>query len=76
MTVNQAAKLDTYLLPRIEHLFASLNEGKIFTKLDLAYAYQQDPLDEESKNLVAIIITPIKASTDTTDCLLECPLHP
>ena len=54
VTVNQAAKLDTYPLPRIEDLFASLNEGKTFTKLDLAHAYHQVPLDEESKNLVAI----------------------
>ena len=31
-----------------------LNRGKTFTKLDLAHAYQQVPLDEESKSLVAI----------------------
>ena len=54
VTVNQAAKLDTYPLPHIEDLFASLNGGKTLTKLDLAHAYQQVPLDEESKNLLAI----------------------
>ena len=54
VTVNQAAKLDTYPLPCIEDLFASLNGGKMFTKLDLAHAYQQVPLDEESKKLMAI----------------------
>ena len=53
-TVNQAAKLDTYPLPRIEDLFASLTGGKTFSKLDLSHAYQQIPLDEESKSLVAI----------------------
>ena len=54
VTVNQAAKLDTHPLPRVGDLFASLNGGKTLTKLDLAHAYQQVPLDEESKNLVAI----------------------
>ena len=54
VTVNQAAKPDMYPLPRIVDLFASLSGGKKFSKLDLAHAYQQVPLDEESKNLVAI----------------------
>ena len=39
LTVNQAAKTDTYPLPRIEDLFASLSGGKSFSKLDLAHAY-------------------------------------
>ena len=34
--------------------FASLSGGKLFTKLDLAHAYNQIPLDEESKKLVVI----------------------
>ena len=46
VTINQAAKVDTYPLPRIEDL-ASLGRGKLFTKLDLAHAYQQIPLDGE-----------------------------
>jgi hypothetical protein len=54
LTVNRAAKLDTYPLPRIEDLFASLAGGKSFTKLDLAHAYQQVPLDDKSKELVTI----------------------
>ena len=54
VTVNQAAKLDTYPLPRADDLFASLAGGKTFTTLDLAHAYQQIPLDEESKKLVCI----------------------
>ena len=36
VTVNTAAKVDAYPLPRIEDLFASLNGGTAFTKLDLA----------------------------------------
>ena len=54
VTVNKVAKLDTYPLPRIEDLFASLAGGKQFTKLDLAHAYQQIPLEEESKQYVVI----------------------
>ena len=54
VTVNQAAQVDTYPLPRIDDLLASLGRGKSFTKLDLAHAYQQIPLDEESKKYVVI----------------------
>ena len=54
LTVNQAAKLDPYPLPRIEDLFARLAGGKRFTKLDIAHAYQQIPLSEESRNSVTI----------------------
>jgi len=54
VTVNQAVKPDTYPLPRIDDLFTALSGGKIFSKLDLAHAYQQIALDEESKKLVVI----------------------
>ena len=54
VTINRAAKPDTYPLPRIEDLFTSLNGGKTFSKLDLAHAYLQVPLEEDSKDLVAI----------------------
>lgn len=56
VTVNQAAKLDIYPLPRANDLLGSLAGGKKFITLDLAHAYQQIPLDEGSKNLVTIII--------------------
>ena len=52
--MNQAAKLDPYSLPRIEDLFARLAGGKRFTKLDIAHAYQQIPISEESRNSVTI----------------------
>ena len=50
-TINRAAKMDSYVhpLPRIEDLFALLGQGKSFSKLDLANAYQQILLDESSK---------------------------
>jgi len=54
LTVNQVAETDTYPLPRIEDMFASLSGGKIFTKLDLLHAYQQVPLDEDSKEYTTI----------------------
>ena len=54
VTVNQAAKLDKYPLPWIDSIFASLEGGKIFSKLDLAHAYQQIPLDEASKKFNTI----------------------
>ena len=37
--VNQAAKTDSYPLPKINDLFASLAGGQTFSKLDLANAY-------------------------------------
>ena len=48
VTVNQAAKTESYPLPRIEDLFTALSGGKIFTKLDLSPAYQQVLLHEDS----------------------------
>ena len=54
LTVNQASKADNYPLPKIDDLFASLAGGKTFSKLDLANAYKQIPLDEQSKKIVAI----------------------
>ena len=57
VTANQAAKLDKYPLPRIDDLFSSLEGGKTFSKLDLAHAYQQVPLDDESKKFTTINTT-------------------
>ena len=54
VTVNQVAKRDTFPLPRIEDIFASLEGGKSFSKLDLAHAYLQIPLEESSKVFVTI----------------------
>ena len=52
--INQAAKLETYRLPRIDDIFAQLSNGKSFTKLDLAHAYQQLLLDNDWKQYTTI----------------------
>ena len=54
VTVNPVSKLDTYPIPRVEDLFASLKKGNTFTKIDLSQAYQQLPLDKESQKNVVI----------------------
>ena len=54
VTVNPVSKLDSYPLPRVDDLFAILEGGQKFTKLDLSQAYQQLPLDEESKQYTVV----------------------
>ena len=54
VTVNQEAKPDSHPLPKIDDMFTALTGGKVFTKLDLAHAYQQIPLGDASKKLVTI----------------------
>ena len=54
LTVNQAAKVDKYPVPKIQDLFAQVGGGKKFTKLDLSQAYQQAKLDEVSKAYIVI----------------------
>ncbi len=54
LTVNLAAIVDCYPLPKIDDIFASLAGGKTFTKLDLAHAYNQIELDDEAKRLMTI----------------------
>ena len=54
ITVNRAAKLEKYPIPRIEELFVSLAGGKAFKKLDLSHASLQILLDERSHRYVTI----------------------
>lgn len=54
VTVNPVSKLDRYLIPRVEHLFAKLRAGKYFSKVDLSHAYQQHPLNENSRHYMVI----------------------
>ena len=41
LTVNPVSKLDQYPIPKVEDLFAMLDKGDTFTKLDLSQAYQR-----------------------------------
>ena len=62
VTVNQAVKLDKYPLPHIDGIFASLEGGKTFSKLDLAHAYQQVLTKHQRNSLQS---TPARGSTNT-----------
>ena len=54
VTVNPVSKLDRYPIPKVKDLFAVLDKGDMYTKLDLSQAYQQLTLDEQSKKYVVI----------------------
>ena len=54
VTINPALQVDSYPIPRVEDLYASMSGGKCFTKLDLSQAYLQLQLDEDSKAYVTI----------------------
>ena len=54
MTINPVSKLNRYPIPKTEDIFATLKQGKFFTKLDLSQAYLQLKLEEESSKYVVI----------------------
>ena len=54
VTVNSQLLIDKYPLLRLEDLMARLAGGKKFSKLDLSQAYQQVPLDQNSRKYVTI----------------------
>uniref|UniRef100_A0AAZ3QFN7 ribonuclease H n=1 Tax=Oncorhynchus tshawytscha TaxID=74940 RepID=A0AAZ3QFN7_ONCTS len=54
VTVNRCILPEEYPLPKAEDLFATLAGGKVFNKLDLAFAYQQLKLDPESEQCLTI----------------------
>ena len=49
--IYQVSQGDYYPLPRVDERFAAMSGQKQFTKLDLAKAYLQVELEEESKNM-------------------------
>nr|XP_029732609.1 uncharacterized protein K02A2.6-like [Aedes albopictus] len=53
VTVNPFLEDKRYPMPVAEAIFAKLNGGKFFSKLDLKSAYNQLLLDEESKKMLA-----------------------
>ena len=70
VTLNPALKNDVYLFPLTEELFQKLNGGYKFSKLDLAEAYLQVPLEEASSEL-----TVINAHQDTNAFPLVSVVH-
>lgn len=54
VTPNPASCAEHYPIPRIEDLFASLAGGQRFSKLDLAHAYLQVPVQESSRKYLTI----------------------
>ena len=54
VTINQALTVDQHPLPKPEDLFATLANGKHFTKLDISQAYLQLALEEASMKYVTI----------------------
>ena len=63
VSINPHLEINQYTLPHPEILFAALNSGVQFTKLDLSEAYLQIPLDEQTK--LSILI---KACIVSPDC--------
>ena len=68
LTINRTAKPDTYPLPRVEDLFATLVGGKSFTKLDLAHATHRYPCQKLQSSMLQSTHT--KDCTDIIDFLL------
>ena len=54
VTINEALDIHQYLLPNQTDLFASVANGKVFSKLDLLQAHQQMLLDSESQKYLTI----------------------
>ena len=58
VTLNKYLKLNHYQIPLISEIYTKLAGSKIFSTIDLKSAYNQVPLDEESRN-ITVISTPI-----------------
>ncbi|XP_034157776.2 LOW QUALITY PROTEIN: uncharacterized protein K02A2.6-like [Pangasianodon hypophthalmus] len=54
VSVNPELHVEQYPLPRIEDIFATLSGGRHFSKIDLAEAYLQMEMEEDSKVLLTI----------------------
>ena len=54
VTINEALDVNQYPIPNPTDLFASVANGKVFSKLDLSQAYQQMLLNSESEKYLTI----------------------
>ena len=53
--INRVLQAEQYILPRVEDMLATLEQGNTFSKIDLRQAYLQLPLEKNSKLLTTII---------------------
>ena len=56
--MNPLLEVDQYPIPTPKQLFSALAGGEKFTRLDLANAYQQIPLDMISRDRMTLQIYP------------------
>lgn len=54
-TINKALQQHIYPVPIVQHLIHSLSKGKVFSKLDLAQAYQQLLVDDAAVETQTIV---------------------
>lgn len=54
VTINPLIKIDRYPIPRVADLFAKIEGGKFFSKIDFPHAYQQVEIEPESQELLTI----------------------
>ncbi len=54
VSVNPVLQAEQYPLPRIEDIFATLSGGQLFSKIDLAEAYLQMEMEEDSNVFLTI----------------------
>ena len=54
VTINPNVIPEHYPLPNVEDMFASLNGGNVFSKIDLTHVYQQLEINEASKQYLTI----------------------
>ena len=54
VTLNPMLKVDQYPLPKIDDIFANLNGGLHYTKIDLRQAYLQLEVEDDCKDLLTI----------------------
>ncbi|XP_058046928.1 uncharacterized protein LOC131202197 isoform X2 [Ahaetulla prasina] len=54
-TLNKVLQKSAYPVPVVQHLLHSLGQGQVFAKLDLAQAYQQLPVDNDTAEAQTIV---------------------
>nr|XP_046484382.1 uncharacterized protein K02A2.6-like [Neodiprion pinetum] len=55
VTLNPVLEVDHFPMPRIEQLFAALQDCTVFSKINLKDPYQQVPLTAQAQELVIVI---------------------